>query len=90
MPWINPDAQDPLICPISVLPCRPIILVQTLISLILPKTEKPPGQPKAPRHLPRWQVVASSVMKTIPFTIRQVHGITVTSITRTMYFAIIT
>lgn len=56
----------------------------------LAKNGEPPGQPKAPRHLPRWQVVASSVMKTIPFTIRQVHGITVTSITRTMYFAIIT
>ncbi len=58
--------------------------------LIWTKTEKPPGQPKVLRHLPRWQAVASNVMKTIPFTIQQVHGIMVTSIIRIMYCAIIT
>ena len=53
------------------------------------KTEKLPGQLKAPRHSPRWQVVADNVMKMILFTIRQGHGITVTSIILITYFAII-
>ena len=30
MPWINPDAPDLLICPISALPCRPITFAQIL------------------------------------------------------------
>ena len=55
----------------------------------LEKTEKLPGQLKAPRHSPRWQVVADNVMKMILFTIRQGHGITVTSIILITYFAII-
>ena len=77
------------ICPISALPCRPITLAQIPISLISKKTEKLPGQLKAPRHSPRWQVVADNVMKMILFTIRQGHGITVTSIILITYFAII-